>query len=60
MARNPRTKAIVDGILRVSVATGTITASLLFPGLIQVLDKPVSDYLKNSIKRRGSERLTGS
>lgn len=46
MARNNRTSAIVDGILRVGVAAGTLSVAVVAPNLLRVLDKPVADYLR--------------
>ena len=55
MARNKQTSAIVDGILKIGVAAGTLTAAVLMPNLLQVLDKPVAKYL-HSLEERERER----
>lgn len=55
MARNSQTSAIIDGLLKVGVTTGTLAVGLLLPNLIEVLDKPISDYL-NKLDKRQRER----
>ena len=55
MARSDRTTAIIDGILTMAVTTGTITAALIAPGLLQIINKPAQSFLK-SLDKRARER----
>ena len=46
MARNEQTSAIIDGILKVGVTVGSLSVAVIAPNLLQVLDKPIADYLR--------------
>lgn len=46
MNENTRTSALIDGVLRVLLAGGAVTAGVIAPNILQVLDKPVAKSLK--------------
>ena len=46
MARNEQTSAVVDGILKVALAAGSLSVAVIAPNLLRVLEKPVADYLR--------------
>lgn len=58
MARNEQTSAIVDGILKVVVAVGSLSVVVVAPNLLRVLDKPVADYLRKLDKRERDRQIS--
>lgn len=55
MARNLQTSAIVDGIVRASVITGTLSIALIAPNVLKSVD-PVTRKFLRSLDRRARER----
>lgn len=55
MAKNETTSAIVNGILKITVTVGVVSAAAILPNLLKILDKPTSDYLRK-LDRESQER----
>jgi hypothetical protein len=55
MARNDETSALIDGILRFTVTSGTLAAGIIMPNLLIALEKPLNRYYKH-LDRRARER----
>jgi CRISPR/Cas system-associated endoribonuclease Cas2 len=57
MARNDRTSAIVDSLLKLAVTSTTLTAGLLLPNLLTALDKPLRKYFDHLDERDRERQL---
>ena len=57
MAKNDKTAALIDGILRLTVISGALTAGLLIPNLLIGLDKPLEIFAKKLDKRAREREL---
>lgn len=55
MARNDKTSAIIDGILKIIVTGGAVSGAIVAPGTITFTEKPVMKYL-DKLDQRDKER----
>lgn len=57
MSKNDTTSAIIDGILRFTLTSGTIAAGLVIPNLLIGLEKPLEAFWKQLDKREREREL---
>lgn len=57
MSKNDTTSAIVDGVLKLVVTTGSLAAGVVIPNLLIALDKPLGKFWRHMDKKQKEREL---